>query len=212
MKKEILEQKTSLVCDLVAGHKDRTRRILIAIAGAPGSGKSTLAESVVRKLNQDQSGVAALLPMDGYHLDNRILEAHNLLDRKGAPETFDSTGFCKAVEGLAKTDETIFFPSFDRSLDLSIAGSIEISPDIPVIVLEGNYLLLRLSPWNALAAHFTASVFINPGIDALRERLQARWLRYGLDPEAAIRRAESNDMVNARLIMENSIKADLVLD
>lgn len=209
-----LEQKTSAVCDLIHAHKGRGGRILVAIAGAPASGKSTLADCVVERLNQNAEGgkpQAALLPMDGYHLDNRILRAHGLFERKGAPETFDASGFCAAVKGLAEGGDLTFFPSFDRSLDIAVAGSIEIPHSVPIVVVEGNYLLLKSEPWCGIRSVFSASVFVNPGLDILTERLNARWLKYGLDPEAAARRAETNDLVNARLVLGNSNKADLEL-
>ncbi|WP_319498505.1 nucleoside/nucleotide kinase family protein [uncultured Cohaesibacter sp.] len=215
MSKAGLEQRTTEVCDFVASRMQPSGRTVIAIAGAPASGKSTLAASLVERLNggsSQEAPRAALLPMDGYHLDNRILEARGLLPRKGAPETFDVIGFCAAVKGLATSGPATYFPSFDRSLDLAVAGSIEILPTTPIIVVEGNYLLLRMEPWNALAEWFTASVFINPGLDVLTRRLNARWLKYGLDPEAAARRAETNDLVNARLVLAESITADLVLN
>ncbi len=215
MSKAGLEQKTTEVCDFVASRMRPSGRTVIAIAGAPASGKSTLAVSVVERLNggcPQEAPRAALLPMDGYHLDNRILKAHGLLPRKGAPETFDVISFCTAVKGLATSGPATYFPSFDRSLDLAVAGSIEILPTTPIIVVEGNYLLLRTEPWNELADCFTASVFINPGLDVLTARLNARWLKYGLDPEAAAKRAETNDLVNARLVLAESVTADLVLD
>nr|WP_321461938.1 nucleoside/nucleotide kinase family protein [uncultured Cohaesibacter sp.] len=224
MKKESLKRKTQAVCDLVDRLKKPGRRTIVAIAGAPASGKSTLAAEVVKALNakgdakgnaieaEHESPNAALLPMDGYHLDNRILKAHGLLARKGAPQTFDAVGFCEAVKGLANSSALRFFPTFDRNLDVAIAGAIEIAPSTPIIVVEGNYLLLRSAPWDGLAEAFTASVFVNPGLELLRRRLNKRWLRYGLDPEAAAKRTEMNDMVNARLVHEESRPADLMLD
>ena len=72
------------------------RRHLAAIAGPPGSGKSTLAEAVVAELVG--AGIdAVLMPMDGFHLDNRLLEPRGLLPRKGAPETFDFGGFAATL-------------------------------------------------------------------------------------------------------------------
>ena len=56
-------------------------RKLIAIAGAPGSGKSTLAEELAHQLGP----TAAVMPMDGFHLDNDALHAMDLFHRKGAP-------------------------------------------------------------------------------------------------------------------------------
>ena len=72
--------------------KPKEDRTLIAIAGPPGSGKSTVAEIVTDLMNENLMKTS-LLPMDGFHLDNKTLERENLFDRKGAPETFDVKGF-----------------------------------------------------------------------------------------------------------------------
>ncbi len=49
-------------------------RRVIAVVGAPGSGKSTLAAQLVTELEN-----AALVPMDGFHLDDRLLQEDGLL-------------------------------------------------------------------------------------------------------------------------------------
>ncbi|MFN4161414.1 MAG: zeta toxin family protein, partial [Stenotrophomonas sp.] len=64
-----------------------TARVIVAIAGAPGSGKSTLADKLAGKLNGRQPGLAAVLPMDGYHYDDLHLVPAGLRPRKGAPHT-----------------------------------------------------------------------------------------------------------------------------
>ena len=53
--------------------RPETGRSLVAVAGPPASGKSTLAEGLVERLNAERPGVAALLPMDGYHFDDLLL-------------------------------------------------------------------------------------------------------------------------------------------
>lgn len=68
------------------------KRRLVAIAGPPASGKSTLA----CELAQAHPSFA-LVPMDGFHLDNATLKARNRLDRKGAPDTFVCGGFLGLV-------------------------------------------------------------------------------------------------------------------
>jgi len=210
-----LDRDTRRVCDLVATQLDGASRLVIGIAGPPASGKSTLAEAVVAHLNRagaTPATKAALLPMDGYHLDNHLLEARGLLARKGAPETFDATGFCAAVSSLHSVDSQMFFPGFDRDLDMTIANALSVAPDDRVVVVEGNYLLLRQAPWSALNALFAVTVFLSPGLGILEDRLRQRWIDHGLDPEAARRRARQNDLVNARLVMEQSAPADLLLD
>mgnify|MGYP001085387190 CR=1 FL=1 len=75
------------------------KRRVVAIAGAPASGKSTVAAQLVASLVA--AGCATrLVPMDGFHLDNRILEARGALARKGAPETFDAGGLLRLVGEL----------------------------------------------------------------------------------------------------------------
>jgi pantothenate kinase len=217
-----LEHDADRVCGLICKRLRKGERIIVGIAGPPASGKSTLAEAVVGKLNEEAEAVATspssppqravLLPMDGYHLDNCILEARGQLARKGASETFDSNGFCRAVRQLAKAEEESYHPRFDRKMDLAIACSIAVPPDVPVVVVEGNYLLLKSAPWSSLQDHFALTVFVCPSFDALRDRLQQRWIDHGLDGEAAKLRATRNDLPNARKVVEESRDADLHLD
>lgn len=209
-----LEQDVGLVCDLIERKKEQGRRTIIGIGGPPASGKSTLAEAVVQTLNKGVEGISAkasLLPMDGYHLDNRLLESRGLLTRKGAPETFNSEGFCETVEGLVYSRRETFHPKFDRQMDLAIANSIAIHPETPVVVVEGNYLLLKSDPWISLREVFSATVFVCPPLSALRDRLQQRWIEHGLDPEAATLKATGNDIPNAETVMRESYEADLRL-
>lgn len=209
-----LEQDVGRVCELIKNKMREGGRTIIGIAGPPASGKSTLAESVVQKLNQKSDQTfpkAVLLPMDGYHLDNRLLESRGLLARKGAPETFNTRGFCDAVKRLRSAKRETFHPKFDRQMDLSIAQSIVIHPDTPIIVVEGNYLLLKSEPWASLEDVFDATVFVCPSHDAIQDRLKQRWIKHGLDPDAALLRATGNDLPNAELVMRESRAADLHL-
>lgn len=210
-----LEQDTALVCELVKSKIQEDVRTIIGVAGPPASGKSTLAESVVQSLNLENKASepqAALLPMDGYHLDNRLLESRGLLARKGAPETFNACGFCEAVKRLSEAKRTTYHPKFDRQMDLAIANSIAIHPETQVVVVEGNYLLLKSEPWSSLHEIFAATVFVCPSTEALRDRLQQRWIGHGLDPDAAIFRATRNDLPNAELVVRDSREADLRLN
>lgn len=180
----------------------------VAIVGPPGAGKSTLAEALVARLNRD-APVAVLVPMDGFHLDNAILDARGLRHRKGAPETFDSTGFVRMVERLG-TEEEVVIPVFDRVHDMAIAGAAVVTPAHRIAVVEGNYLLLPDAPWNRLAACWDLTVALRSPFEVLRQRLIERWLTHGHDPEAARARAESNDLPNARRVLDDSLPADIV--
>ena len=185
-------------------------RIIVAIAGPPGSGKSTLAEALVNALNARTADCSVVFPMDGFHYDNAILEPRGLLPRKGAPETFDVAGYHAFLERLgASPDSAVAVPVFDRDLELSRAAARIIEPHHRMVLTEGNYLLLDDPPWRDLRRLFDRTVFLDVPVETLRERLIGRWLHYGFAPEAARAKAEDNDMVNARLVIERSATTDL---
>ena len=214
MNSKTLENDIQLVCDLANSKRVAGKRTIIGIAGPPASGKSILAEAVVHCLNQEETETpaAALLPMDGYHLDNRLLESRGLLTRKGAPESFDAHGFCDAIQRMSSATRESFHPKFDRQMDLAIANSMAIHPHTPVVVVEGNYLFLNSEPWASLRDIFSATVFMSPTIEKLRDRLQQRWIKHGLDPAAAMQRATGNDLPNAELVLSESREADVLLN
>ena len=185
------------------------QRILVALAGAPGSGKSTLAAELCRRM-RDQKIRAEVVPMDGFHLDNAILDTRGLRARKGSPDTFDAAGFVHLIRRLSDRAE-VFVPLFDRTRDLAIAGATVVSADCEVVIIEGNYLLFNQAPWSDLAPLWTLSARLDVPLPELRARLIQRWLTLGLSRAAATRRAESNDIPNAARVIDLALPADLIL-
>ena len=95
------------------------QRFVVAIAGPPGSGKSTLAQRLNVVLPEDAS---AVVPMDGFHFDDVVLDSRGLRPRKGAPETFDYAGFAALLKRIRAGEPEIAIPVFDRSMELSRAS------------------------------------------------------------------------------------------
>lgn len=187
----------------------RMGRVIAAIAGAPGSGKSTLADALVETLNTRQPGCAAVLPMDGFHYDDLYLVPAGLRPRKGAPETFDVGGLAHVLKRLRARDEAfVAVPVFDRSLEIARAGARLIPAEVPIIVAEGNYLLLDRSPWSGLRPLFDVTVMVDVPEEILRERLTARWQGYGLSEAEIAWKLDGNDLPNGRVIRDESAPAD----
>ncbi len=185
------------------------RRRLVAVAGPPASGKSTTAAALTSAL-QAASVRAECVPMDGFHLDNRILDNRGLRDRKGAPETFDAHGFLALMQRFLVEDEVVY-PLFDRARDIAIAGAGVVTPACDLVVIEGNYLLFDEAPWSRLVDVWDHSIWVDVSEDTVLARCTARWLEHGHSPEAAKARAEGNDLRNARRIFGARLPADTVV-
>lgn len=187
-------------------------RVIAALAGAPGSGKSTLADKLVGKLNARRPGLAAVLPMDGYHFDDLHLVPAGLRPRKGAPMTFDVGGLYHTLKRLRARDEPeVAVPVFDRKIEIARAGARLIPNDVPVIVVEGNWLLLKQSPWDRLRPMFDLTMMVDVPEHVLRARLRGRWERLGLSEAEILEKLEENDLPNGRWVRDGSVPADHVI-
>ena len=195
----------------VVRQRGQSARSLTAIAGAPGSGKSTLAEAVVAQLNEAAPDSAAVLPMDGYHFDDRILVPRGMRPRKGAPDTFDVAGFYHMLQRLKRNEEPeIAVPVFDRDLEIARAGARLIPRSVRHLIVEGNYLLLDRPGWSSLRSVFDTTIMILVPEAVLRQRLVQRWEAYQLPPDEVTAKVETNDLPNGRLIMSASASAEFV--
>lgn len=185
-------------------------RTVVAIAGPPGSGKSTVSDRLQEMLCQQFDVSAQVVPMDGFHYDNAILEQLDLTQRKGAPQTFDVGGLEATLRRLvlATGKEDVAVPVFDRDLDVSRAGARLIDRNTRVLLVEGNYLLLKRAPWSRLLDYFDVTVMIECDEPTLRARLMQRWLDHGFSEADARLKVESNDLPNARLVATESHRAD----
>lgn len=186
----------------------KTKRFIVAVAGPPGSGKSTLAEELCALLPE---GSAIVVPMDGFHYDDVILEQRGLRSRKGAPETFDLAGFEHLLKRIRAAEPDIAIPVFDRSMELARAGAAIVGGDVKFILAEGNYLLLDEAPWSNLAPLFDLAVFLDVPRDELERRLLRRWHDHGRSDEDARAWVASNDMPNVDRVLQNLRQPDLVL-
>lgn len=198
------EQLQALVGRIDATPYDGHRR-LVAIAGAPASGKSTIADDLAPLIPN-----ARVVPMDGFHLDNDVLDARGLRLRKGAPQTFDVEGFISLILSL-KTQNSVSYPLFNRELDRAIPDAGAIGPEVETVLVEGNYLLLKHGGWQGLKPRWDLSVYLDVPLLELERRLIARWSSLGLSDEETNAKTYGNDLLNAKTVAEDSFEADVVI-
>ena len=189
--------------DLVTGD-----RALLGITGPPGAGKSTITRQIVNAIGP----VAGTVAMDGYHLAQRVLVAHGSANRKGAPDTFDVGGYVSMLRRLRETtDQTVYVPLFDRTLEEPVGSASPIGPTVRLVVTEGNYLLLEDDEWSSIRGLLDQVWFIDLDQQTRIERLQQRHIEFGDSAAYARRRALGSDEANAELIARTKDAADLLI-
>jgi pantothenate kinase len=189
------------------------RRIVVGIAGPPAAGKSTLAASIASALcGAHGARTAMAVGMDGFHLANSELSRLGYAGRKGAPETFDVYGFIAMLRRLrAHEDPVVYAPVYSRTVHESINAAIPIASDIRVVIVEGNYLLLPMPPWDRVRPLLDVALYLDAPTGVRVDSLIRRQRSRGLDRSAALDWVHSSDEVNAKLIATTRDRADVVL-
>lgn len=181
------------------------RRIL-GIAGLPGSGKSTLTAQILETFGD----IAVNVPMDGFHLANAELKRLGRAARKGAPDTFDASGYVALLKRLRAPveGETVYAPAFHREIEEPIAGEIAVPAGTQLVITEGNYLLMEEGAWRDVRPLLDEVWFVDVDDEQRLRQLLERHMRYGRTREDALHWIETTDEPNARRIAATAHRAD----
>ena len=175
---------------------DAPARLVVGLVGAPGSGKSTIAEQLEAGL--EAAGIfAGLVPMDGFHLSDAVLNELGSHDRKGAPETFDVEGYLATLDRVRA----------DGAKPVA-AGRIVTGPG--AVITEGNYLALETRGWGAVRERIDLLIHIDVPEEVLVPRLINRHEDFGKNALDAGHWVRTVDLPNARLIATSVHRCDEV--
>jgi pantothenate kinase len=183
-------------------------RRLLGVVGPPGAGKSTLAALMTESLGERAQAV----PMDGFHLAHAELERLGRAHRKGAPDTFDAAGYAALLQRLRQqgANETVYAPDFRREIEEPVAGALPVFAHTPLVITEGNYLLLDDEPaWAPVADLLDEVWYLNVPAALRLERLAERHIRFGRSREQALAWIAQTDEPNARRIEASAPRAHL---
>ncbi|MBE8950032.1 MAG: nucleoside/nucleotide kinase family protein [Quinella sp. 3Q1] len=191
------------------------RKVIAYLAAPPGAGKSTLAkflEQLSRERANEVDTIRAL-GIDGYHYTAAYMNITTLerdgkeilmRDIKGAPETFDVDLLVEKIREARSegTDWNIY----DRKIHDVLPDYWSVEEDI--LLIEGNYLLLKEAGWTNVRVLADYSVFIDAEPQLLRERLINRKVAGGKSREEAERFFDFSDSKNIERVLKNSARAD----
>src|SRR5688572_12424904 len=191
----------------------RNRRVALGIAGGPGVGKSTLAVQLVDALNAEAPGLAAYVPMDGFHMQHAKLVALGTDKDKGMPHTFEGAAFADYLARLKAATGPVSGPGYSRKIEDVVKDAFTVDAGVNLLVAEGNYLLLASAPWWRVRPLLDSAVFIDVPRETVRTRLMRRHAEEGLFTEERNRaHIERVDLANYDLVKRSRPRADIVID
>lgn len=199
---------------LEALRRQHSRRVVVGIAGPPGGGKTTLVVDVLAGAGAraELAGRMAHVPMDGFHLTNAELDRLGRRDRKGAPDTFDARAYAGVLAAVRDPRRPVVTaPSFDHVVGEPVPDAIAVPADADVVVTEGNYLLLGEGDWQAVPPLLDEVWFCALDDTVRQQRLIARHVEAGREPEDARAWVSRSDEANALLVTPTAAHADVVL-
>jgi pantothenate kinase len=102
----------------------------------------------------------------------------------------------------------VWAPRFHREIEDAVAGAVPVTGETPLVVTEGNYLLLEPWPWWQVGELLDECWYVDVPEELRRARLQARHERYGRTAGEAWERTLGSDERNAVLVAASATRAD----
>jgi pantothenate kinase len=183
----------------------RGERVVLGITGTRGAGNSTLCSALLNELGTS----AVLVGMDGFHVANSELTRLGRAERKGAFDTFDVDGYVSLLRRLRDQagGTTVYAPEFKRAIEESTGSGIPVVADVPLVITEGNYLLLDKHGWQNVRGCLDEVWFLDVDPKVRRPRLVQRRRSFGNASDWVT----TVDSRNASVIDANRHRADLVV-
>jgi pantothenate kinase len=89
---------------------------------------------------------------------------------------------------------------------------LEVLPEIPIVIVEGNYILCDFSVWASIAALFDVKIYVDTPPEKAREWILRRHMDGGLISEEAEEKYERNDKPNSDIVASSRHAADIIFE
>ena len=201
--------------------KEKKERIIVFMAAPPAVGKTTLCESLEKNIQNvaiiPGASLFAKIHSQKYsQIHSDYINSHDAIvlgekvpmkQVKGCPETYDTEKLRQKLEKIKIED--ILWPIYDRNLHDVVEDQIKVTKDI--ILIEGNWLLLKQEPWKSMQQYADYKILILAEEEMLKERLISRKEKGGLTREEAVAWYQNSDSKNVKRVLKNSCRKHLNL-
>lgn len=214
------DKRLEMAHDVRTPDKRPLERTIVLLSAMSGAGKSVVASLIEQFANLLQGyPQVQSIGMDGWHLPNRVIQARMFTDesgqvvplatRKGSPESFDVKALAREVESLARDSSPAQLPVYDRTSHEPAANAVTVGS--PIVLLEGNYLLLQGQGWEDVAKMACGTVWLDVPVELARRSIVERHVACGRTREEAEARWRGNDWPNAAAALRGRPHADAVI-
>lgn len=177
------------------GHPEPKVPYIIAVAGSVAVGKSTTSRILQALLSRWQNHPkVVLVTTDGYIYPNAVLEARNLMQRKGFPESYNLAALIEFLSDLKAGKPNLKVPLYSHHHYDIIPDQFQTvnHPDIVIIegvnVLQTAFQLSAKQPQWFVSDFFDFSIYVDADKEIIKQWYLDRFLTFCYkarnDPEA----------------------------
>lgn len=151
---------------------------IIGVAGSVAVGKSTTARVLQHLLSLwPGNPKVELVTTDGFLYPNRILEAQNLMNRKGFPESYDTRRLIRFLADLKSGIPQVYAPVYSHLYYDVQEGESRLIAQPDIVILEGINVLQGKRGAENMAEVFVSDFFdFSIYVDALPEHIRCWYI------------------------------------
>ena len=124
-----------ILASIIGTHAAKGSTVVVGVAGGVAAGKSTFSASVAESIRNDTGLEVAIVASDGFLFANSVLAERALSDRKGFPESYDSSAIDHFLSTV-RTSRPAEVPVYDHHI-YDVVEATRIIPVVDIVFFEG---------------------------------------------------------------------------